>query len=109
MNGTIFGRQPVLVYIFLAAVLNTAALWVEVTPLQIAAINGLILAGIGLLANSSLTPTGDARLANGTQVNSGQSVVIPQSALNGTKAANILMPPAVDGAAPEKPVEPPRV
>lgn len=100
-GGTIFGRQPIAITSAFAAVLNVVIiLWnsikpagsPEITTEMAAAINVAFVAIIAVVANAAVTPIGDARLNNGTQVNSGQSVVVPLNTLNGQRAANVITP-----------------
>ncbi len=78
-------------------IMNTAVLiWnfynpsAPVPDVITAAINATFVGLLALLANQALTPVADARIANGTPVNSGTSVVVPQSVVEGVPSEEIL-------------------
>ena len=90
--GSIFGRQPVAITAAFGALLNLILLLLPtVAPTLVlpdgfaAAANIAFAALVALVANTSVTPTSDPRLANGSAVNieNGvpQSIVVSQASV----------------------------
>lgn len=65
----ILGREPVAIAAFIAIAINLAITFgLNLTADQIALINSLVVAGLGLIVRQSVTPTGDPVLEAGTDV-----------------------------------------
>ena len=69
MAGTIFGREPAAIAAFIAIAINLAiSFGLNLTDVQIALINTLVVAGLALLVRQSVTPLAEPKLAEGTSV-----------------------------------------
>jgi hypothetical protein len=67
--GTIFGREPAAIAAFIAIAINLAITFgLKLTVEQVALINTLVVAGLGLIVRQSVTPTSSPQLATGTAV-----------------------------------------
>ena len=65
----IFGREPVAIAAFIAIAINLAITFgLSLTADQIALINSLVVAGLGLIVRQSVTPTHEPVLKAGTDV-----------------------------------------
>lgn len=96
-----FGRQPVAWTTAFAGIVNFIVLMYnafkpetapQITVEMVSALNVAFAGIIALVANVTATPVNDARLANGTQVNSGQSVVVPANVLTDVAVPNVITP-----------------
>jgi hypothetical protein len=67
--GTIFGREPAAIAAFIAIAINLAITFgLKLTVEQVALINTLVVAGLGLIVRQSVTPTNAPQLPVGTAV-----------------------------------------
>ena len=65
----ILGREPVAIAAFIAIAINLAITFgLNLSADQIALINSLVVAGLGLIVRQSVTPTADPVLKAGTDV-----------------------------------------
>lgn len=65
----IFGREPAAIAAFIAIAVNLAITFgLRLSVEQVAIINALVVAGLGLLVRQSVTPTGAPQLPVGTVV-----------------------------------------
>ena len=70
MNGTLFGREPVAIAAFISIAINLAITFgLKLTVDQVALINVLVVAGLGLIVRQSSTPVVAPTLPSGTVVN----------------------------------------
>ena len=69
MDQIILGREPVAIAAFIAIAINLAITFgLNLTVEQIALVNSLVVAGLGLIVRSSVTPTAEPQLKAGTTV-----------------------------------------
>ena len=67
--GTIFGREPAAIAAFIAIAINLAITFgLKLTVEQVALVNTLVVAGLGLIVRQSVTPVNDPTLKAGTTV-----------------------------------------
>ena len=67
--GTIFGREPAAIAAFLAIAINLGITFgLKLTVEQVALVNTLVIAGLGLIVRQKVTPTSDPTLKQGTSV-----------------------------------------
>ena len=67
--GTIFGREPAAIAAFIAIAINLAITFgLKLTVEQVALVNTLVVAGLGLIVRQSVTPVGSPQLPVGTTV-----------------------------------------
>jgi hypothetical protein len=67
--GTIFGREPAAIAAFIAIAINLAITFgLKLTLEQVALVNTLVVAGLGLIVRQSVTPTASPVLPAGTTV-----------------------------------------
>ena len=66
---TIFGREPAAIAAFIAIAINLGITFgLNLTVEQVAIINALVVAGLGLLVRQAVTPTASPELKAGTAV-----------------------------------------
>jgi hypothetical protein len=67
--GTIFGREPAAIAAFIAIAINLAITFgLKLTVEQVALVNTLVVAGLGLIVRQSVTPVSAPQLPVGTSV-----------------------------------------
>ena len=67
--GTIFGREPAAIAAFIAIAINLAITFgLKLTVEQVALVNTLVVAGLGLIVRQSVTPVSAPQLPVGTTV-----------------------------------------
>jgi hypothetical protein len=67
--GTIFGREPAAIAAFIAIAINLAITFgLKLTVEQVALINTLVVAGLGLIVRQSVTPVSAPQLPVNTAV-----------------------------------------
>jgi len=67
--GSIFGREPAAIAGFGAIAINLAMTFgLGLTVQQVALVNTLVVAGLGLIVRQSVTPVGSPQLPAGTSV-----------------------------------------
>lgn len=77
----IFGREPALIAGLIAIGINLAiSFGLRLTAEQVSLINAFVVAALAVIVRQVSTPTGDPRLAEGTQV----TVVTPAGEPNST-------------------------
>lgn len=65
----IFGREPAAIAAFIAIAINLfISFGLKLTIEQVALINALVVAGLGLIVRNAVTPTANPTLAAGTEV-----------------------------------------
>ena len=65
----ILGREPAAIAAFIAIAINLfISFGLKLTIEQVALINALVVAGLGLIVRQSVTPTANPTLAKGTDV-----------------------------------------
>jgi hypothetical protein len=78
----ILGREPAAIAAFLAIAINLAITFgLRLTVEQVALINTLVVAGLGLIVRQVVTPTANPQLKQGTEV----EVITPGPTANLTK------------------------
>ena len=79
--GTIFGREPTAIAAFIAIAVNLGITFgLKLTVEQVALVNTLVVAGLGLIVRQNVTPTSAPQLPAGTAV----TVVTPGPTPNKT-------------------------
>jgi len=69
MTGSIFGREPAAIAAFIAIAINLAITFgLALTIEQVALVNTLVVAGLGLIVRQSVTPVSSPQLPVGTTV-----------------------------------------
>jgi len=67
--GSIFGREPAAIAAFVAIAINLAITFgLALTIEQVALVNTLVVAGLGLIVRQSVTPVSSPQLPVGTTV-----------------------------------------
>jgi len=67
--GSIFGREPAAIAAFIAVAINLAMTFgLGLTVQQVALVNTLVVAGLGLIVRQSVTPVASPQLPVGTSV-----------------------------------------